>query len=40
VGRRHENEENGGVIGNLHGGVAERRAGSGGTSPDTKALIH
>jgi hypothetical protein len=39
VGRRHENEENATVICNLHGGVAERRAGSGGTSSDTKASV-
>jgi hypothetical protein len=28
-GRKHENEENATVIGNLHGGMAERRAGGG-----------
>jgi hypothetical protein len=39
VWRRHENEENGTVFGNLHGGMAERRAGSGGTSIGTKALL-
>jgi hypothetical protein len=39
VGRRHENEENATVIGDLHGGMAERRAGSGGTSNGTKALF-
>ena len=37
--RRHENEENGAVIGNLHGGMAERRAGSGGTSAGTEASL-
>ena len=35
----HENEENATVIGDLHGGMAERRAGSGGTSTRTKALF-
>jgi hypothetical protein len=30
-GRKHENEENATVIGNLHGGMAERRAGGGDT---------
>jgi len=34
-----ENEENATVIGNLHGGMAERRAGSGGTFAGTKALF-
>jgi hypothetical protein len=32
VGLRHENEETSGVFDNLHGGMAERRAGSGGYS--------
>jgi len=43
VGRRHETEEKTTVIGNLHGGaaerLAERRAGSGGTSIDTNACV-
>jgi len=39
VGRRHDNEENGAVIGDLHGGMAERRASSRGTSTGTKALF-
>jgi len=39
VGRRHENVDNGAVIGNLHGGMAERRAGRGGTSTGTKTLF-
>ena len=39
VGRRHENEENASVIGNLPGGMAEARAGSGGTSTGTKAFF-
>ena len=38
-GAGHGNEENATVIGNLHGGMAERRAGSGGTSAGTKALF-
>ena len=37
-GALDENEEIT-VIRNLHGGMAERRAGSGGTSTGTKALI-
>jgi len=39
VGRRHENEENANVNGYLHGGMAERRAGSGGISTGAKALF-
>jgi len=40
AGRRHENEGNATVIGNLHGGMAERRDGGGGTSTGTKALFY
>ena len=39
AGRSRENEENATVIGDLRGGMAERRAGSGGTSIGTKALF-
>jgi hypothetical protein len=39
LGRRHENEESGTVNVDLLGGMAERRAGSGGTSAGTKALF-
>jgi len=39
VGRRHANEETATVNGDLHGGMAERRAGSGGIFPGTPALF-
>jgi len=39
VGRRHETEAIATVIGDLHGGMAERRAGSGGTCTGTQALF-
>jgi len=40
AGRRHESEENSTVIRTLHGGMAERRAGGGGTFTYTMALIY
>ena len=39
VGRSHGNEANATAIGNLHGGMAERRAGSGGPFTGIKALF-
>jgi hypothetical protein len=39
VGRKHDNDETANVIGDLHGGMAERRAGSGGTSTDREPLL-
>jgi hypothetical protein len=39
AGRRRENEETATVFGNLHGGMAERSDGGGGTFTGTQALI-
>jgi len=39
MGRRHGDDDDCAVIGHLHGGVAEHRAGSGGTSRGTNALF-